>query len=342
MLFSSAAGLLGNAGQAAYAAANAEIDELARAASSAGDRVVSLQFGAWRGAGMVRRGGGEKTGGGKIVGGEKSGGGENGNVDNEDANSLLSRMERSGMGALEATDGLSVIERVLASASASKGKGTKVGQQMEKDSARERRFFSFPCFRRSTQFFSTSFLSLSSILHQKKNQFHASQKGGVSEALGDGEAEGKVRGASGLLACSSSSSSIEVADSGASGLTPSSSSSVAAADRGASGFTASSSFAAADRSSSGFTASSSSSVAAAAAAAAGESNNIFAFCSSLAPASLHVSNLLSGSSAGEKRNKWLFSASSRPRVVMVVVLTVEVAAAIAAAVALFPRRHRPR
>ncbi len=52
--FSSVAGLIGNGGQASYAAANAYLDAVANAAE-AGPRRMSVQWGPWRDAGMARQ-----------------------------------------------------------------------------------------------------------------------------------------------------------------------------------------------------------------------------------------------------------------------------------------------
>ncbi len=53
VLFSSIAALLGSPGQAAYAAANGELDALAAAWHRSGMPVTSVQWGGWAGAGMA-------------------------------------------------------------------------------------------------------------------------------------------------------------------------------------------------------------------------------------------------------------------------------------------------
>ncbi|GAX72979.1 hypothetical protein CEUSTIGMA_g431.t1, partial [Chlamydomonas eustigma] len=56
VLFSSVASLLGSAGQAGYSFANGVLDEAASALSSSGLPVLSVQWGAWAGAGMAAGG----------------------------------------------------------------------------------------------------------------------------------------------------------------------------------------------------------------------------------------------------------------------------------------------
>ena len=53
VLYSSIAALLGSPGQAAYAAANSELDALAACWHRSGIPVTSVQWGGWAGAGMA-------------------------------------------------------------------------------------------------------------------------------------------------------------------------------------------------------------------------------------------------------------------------------------------------
>jgi acyl transferase domain-containing protein/acyl carrier protein len=55
VLFSSASALLGAAGQSSYAAANSALDALALGRRAAGQRALSINWGAWAGAGMAAR-----------------------------------------------------------------------------------------------------------------------------------------------------------------------------------------------------------------------------------------------------------------------------------------------
>ncbi|MEU3459410.1 SDR family NAD(P)-dependent oxidoreductase [Streptomyces sp. NPDC006733] len=91
VLFSSAAGLLGNAGQANYAAANAAVDALAALRQAAGLPTVSLAWGLWS----------DSTG-------------MTGEMDEAD----LARMERTGIGALSKDLGLDLFDQALASEAA--------------------------------------------------------------------------------------------------------------------------------------------------------------------------------------------------------------------------------
>ena len=84
VLFSSIASLMGSPGQASYAAANAVLDGMAAAWHAAGSSAVSVQWGAWAGGGMAV----------------------------QDAGTLR-RLERSGMGAISATEGMAALEGLL-------------------------------------------------------------------------------------------------------------------------------------------------------------------------------------------------------------------------------------
>ncbi len=85
MLFSSVASLLGAPGQANYSAANAALDGMAAQLQQAGAPVVSVQWGAWAGAGMAAN----------------------------DAQTAA-RVERMGMGMVTPARGLAALEGVLA------------------------------------------------------------------------------------------------------------------------------------------------------------------------------------------------------------------------------------
>ena len=84
VLFSSIASLMGSPGQASYAAANAVLDGMAAAWHAAGSSAVSVQWGAWAGGGMAV----------------------------QDAGTLR-RLERSGMGAISAMEGMAALEGLL-------------------------------------------------------------------------------------------------------------------------------------------------------------------------------------------------------------------------------------
>jgi NADPH:quinone reductase-like Zn-dependent oxidoreductase/acyl carrier protein len=83
-LFSSVASLLGSPGQSNYAAANAALDAMASVASQRGMRSVSVQWGAWSGAGMA----------------------------SSDA-STRARVERTGLGMVPAASGLSALHALV-------------------------------------------------------------------------------------------------------------------------------------------------------------------------------------------------------------------------------------
>ena len=84
MLFSSVASLLGSAGQAGYAAANAGLDAVALAAQHNGRPVTAVQWGPWAGAGMAAS-----------------------------TPAVTNRLQRLGLGMLTAQEGLTALHSVL-------------------------------------------------------------------------------------------------------------------------------------------------------------------------------------------------------------------------------------
>ena len=86
VLFSSLAAFLGSPGQSNYCAANAALDAAAHAAHASGERVLSLQWGAWIGGGMAAN-----------------------------DTSTIGRMERAGVGVVTPELGLAVLGGALSS-----------------------------------------------------------------------------------------------------------------------------------------------------------------------------------------------------------------------------------
>lgn len=84
VLFSSVAALLGSPGQINYSAANAILDSISTYSQSMGSSIVSIQWGAWAGAGMA-----------------------------SNDRSTSSRVERTGMALLPPKQGLSIFEAAL-------------------------------------------------------------------------------------------------------------------------------------------------------------------------------------------------------------------------------------
>ncbi|WP_261253460.1 type I polyketide synthase, partial [Serratia entomophila] len=83
VMYSSVAAILGSAGQASYAAANSALDALAERWALAGERALSIQWGAWSDVGMAAR------------------------------SQAVSRIEQSGYGLLDNETGMSLLARLL-------------------------------------------------------------------------------------------------------------------------------------------------------------------------------------------------------------------------------------
>ncbi|MBL8341591.1 MAG: SDR family NAD(P)-dependent oxidoreductase [Rubrivivax sp.] len=95
VLFSSVAALLPQPGQASYAAANAALDALAHRRRAAGQAALSVNWGVWQGLGFAATAGGEQA---------------------------LAALARSGLGAFSASQGLQVLQRLLAERAPASGR----------------------------------------------------------------------------------------------------------------------------------------------------------------------------------------------------------------------------